>query len=370
MKTKQDIPYLSLHPQVQFYEEKDEIAYSCKADYSNPFALLFLGILWEACGIILFIFISSVVLGEFNLYAVLIPPNIILTILWYNYVRKAPHKDIIINHYEMKCHSYFNFPFKINLHDYTISVSSIKQLYIQKLGNRYQLYFIDEKLKKRILVSKRHNIPYKILEQMESVIEDFLGIIDQKVPGEYEFKSYEKIATNKPFHVDHHKGGNYKTHSINNSLFELNAGNFFNYGTHSFLITRLAVFQKNKSTAVKQIHCRSMVNENLIVCVYNNAEDEVYIAKEINLYLAINAIYNIERPVEIEGQELFYKERMTVKKHYENNNISPVKDVQLFYFQSKDNDYLLRVEVFDSDVVQAFLLEKENISSFNNFMAI
>ncbi|NME71980.1 hypothetical protein [Flammeovirga aprica] len=370
METRQDIQYQPLHPQVQFYEEQNEIGFSCEADYSRPLTLLFLGILWEACGIIFFIFVSTVLLGKLNPFIVLIPPNIILLIIWYNYVRKAPHKDIIIDHSEMKCHSYFNFPFKISLHYYSIKVSSIKQLYIKKFEGRYQLYFIDEKMKKRILISKRHNIPYKILEQMESMIEDFLGIIDQKIPGEHEFKSYEKVATKKPFNVDHQMAVNSKTLSINNSLFELNAGAFFNYRTENFLVTRLAVFQKSKSTAIKQLHCRSMVNENLIICIYNEDEEGLYIAKEINLHLAINAIIHKEKPVTIDDKELNFVEKVAVKKHYENNNISPIKEVQLFYFQSEDANTLLRVEVFDSDVVQAFLLKKENLSSFNNFMAV
>lgn len=256
-----------------------------------------------------------------------------------------------------------------------IDIRNVTQFYVkQKITQNskgadqisYQLRYLDNNKNDKNLIPKGITLESEDVQQIERLFEEFLGIKDFHVHGEYGAKSVQSTTSQQPFmFAQSHKPNN---DPLERTIFDLQIGGWVDYKTESWQVKKAWQLDTDNNETYKQLLLETGFNE-MHIFYQLSGSSVIYEEKEIPQML-INTNERLEKlpkDVEIKG-ETFYKSNTIHATKFDKNRNTLMYRTQIAFYSNSNHSQILRIELQNSHVNTIYQGIMLNQTSFSNIL--
>lgn len=333
------------------------------------FFMLFFFIAWDA----FLIFWYSMSLGSGDLIASVFPiAHVAVGIAGSYYVItglinrtriKLNKKELTVRHYPLPW-----------IGNKTINSREITQFYLKEKLRQgkngtirtYQLRYLDRKQNDKNLLPFGVTVDIADVQKMERIFEEYLGIKDFLVHGEYGNKAFQSKTSREEFKIP--ISHPVSEDPMNRTLFDIQLDGFVDFELDSYQIKDILQYDVDATKTFKML-ITDGPTDDLIFFFQTDGPKTIMVEKEVPVFTieTEKPLENKPLKIKLKGENFRYSNKVSAEKFDLRSN-SPLGETIIMFYSSEDYDQILRIELSKGEVRSAFLGELKQESSFSNVL--
>lgn len=242
-----------------------------------------------------------------------------------------------------------------------IDLHQVTQFYVKekitkgKNGTQrnYQLRYLDEAKNDKKVFPFGMSMEVEEVQQMERLIEDFLGIRDFYVEGEYANKSIQTTTSQQPFRFPQHKQANHDP--LTRTIFDLRLGSMVDYDGQSWEAREQWQYDAENQDVYQAFRLVSGTDEQLLF--FKTGSRDLLLKEEKILSFQVRTrtpLYQLPEEAEV-GGVAFRKAFTTLTTKFDKRKNTPLFEAKLVFYHAEDESQLLRLEMHGNSINAVYL---------------
>lgn len=256
----------------------------------------------------------------------------------------------------------------------TIELGDARQFYVKEKVTRgkngmqtsYQLRYLDKDKNDKNIFPYGFTMSSEDVQKMERLIEEFIGMRDFSVPGEYGGKSVQTTSSKQEFQFP--QARKTSTDPLDLTLYDLSIHGVVDYQDKSWQVKDK--WQYDTETGESYVAMRLVTDTGQMQVFFQGRETALILSEKKLLSFAVQSeepLHKLPDRVKIQDGEFFKANTVSMTK-FDVTHTSPLFNGELVFYTSQDHQKMLRLELKGGSIAALYLGEVLEASAFSHIL--